>query len=120
MGNNEAFSSFEASVLACYNKGVLDKALLKALAKPYEDCDIDTGGMAGTLSKPVVGPDGVARRLDVMQIIGQVWTGKPPEPAPKLPKDTSKWTPEEERLNEAYWERRDAAFWKFRQAMKWG
>jgi hypothetical protein len=51
MGNNAAFTSFEASVIAVYNKGVLDKELLDALAAPYEDMDIDRGGMEGTLTK---------------------------------------------------------------------
>lgn len=47
MGNNAAFTSFEASVIACYNKGVLDRGLLDALAKPYKGSDIDRGGMTG-------------------------------------------------------------------------
>ena len=33
MGNNAAFTSFEASVIACHNKGVLDKELLDAAGK---------------------------------------------------------------------------------------
>jgi hypothetical protein len=51
MGNNAAFTSFEASVIAVYNKGGLDKELLEALAAPYEGTDIDRGGMEGTLAK---------------------------------------------------------------------
>src|ERR1035437_6740514 len=50
MGNNAAFTRFEASVIAVYNRGVLDKELLSDLMRPYEGVDIDHGGMEGTLA----------------------------------------------------------------------
>lgn len=62
MGNNAAFTDFEATVIATYNKGVLDEELLSAFMEIYRDSDIDHGGMRGTLSK-----DG----LDVEEIEGQ-------------------------------------------------
>jgi hypothetical protein len=45
MGNNAAFTAFEATVIAVYNEGVLDKKLLSALMKSYEGVDIDHGGV---------------------------------------------------------------------------
>jgi hypothetical protein len=36
VGNNAAFTSFEATVIAVYNRGVLDKELLSDLMRPYE------------------------------------------------------------------------------------
>jgi hypothetical protein len=119
MGNNAAFTAFERTVVAVYNTGALTKKLLRDLAEPYQGMDIDGGGMEGTLSKPVVGPDGVARRLDILGIVAQTWTGKPPKPAPKLPKDTSKWTPAQDKENEDYHEARWAVFSKFRSAVGW-
>ena len=92
MGNNAAFSSFEASVIAVYNKGVLDRELLDALAKPYEDSDIDRGGMEGTLAK-----DG----LDVDDIILKIY-GVTLPPKPDLPKDWKEWTKAQDKANEAW------------------
>jgi len=34
MGNNAAFTRFEAAVIAVYNRGVLDKELLSDLMRP--------------------------------------------------------------------------------------
>jgi len=63
MGNNAAFTSFEAAVIAVYNKGVLDKELLEQLAAPYEGTDIDRGGMEGTLTKDGLDIDGIVLSL---------------------------------------------------------
>jgi|ERR1035437_5884851 hypothetical protein len=104
MGDNSAFTAFENVVVSVYSRGALDKALLKDLAEPYRGSDIDSGGMDGHLSKRVVGPDGVARRLDVVDIVIQTWTGKVPPFAPKRPKekDYSKWTDAQRDENEKY------------------
>jgi len=134
MGNNAAFSAFEDAVLAVYNpfsafedavlavynRGKLDKELLSDLMKPYRDMDIDQGGMSGTLSKKLPGPDGVKRKLDVIEICIQTFTGKAPDEPPKLPKDTSTWTPEHEKANEKYWEKRDDAFSRITRKFGWG
>jgi hypothetical protein len=50
MGNNTAFTAFEATVIAVYNRGLFDQELLTELMKPYEGSDIDTGGETGTLA----------------------------------------------------------------------
>lgn len=119
MGNNAAFTAFEHAVLATYNRGVLDKKLLKDLAEPYRDCDIDSGGMVGTLSKPSDGPDGAARRLDVIEIVIQTWTGKVPEACPKFKGEYKDWTPEQQQANEDYQERKWTAFNKITGTFGW-
>lgn len=108
MGNNAAFTSFEASVLAVYNKGVLDKDLLDALAKPYSDSDIDRGGMTGDLAK-----DG----LDIDGIILKVYGVKLQKP--KLPKNHKAWTPEQEKANDAYYEAQGEALQPIERGWGW-
>ena len=44
MGNNAAFTAFEASVIALYDAGGLTPDLLDALGGPYRGTDIDHGG----------------------------------------------------------------------------
>ena len=44
MGNNAAFTTFEATVIAVYNRGCLDKELLAELAEAYAESNIDWGG----------------------------------------------------------------------------
>jgi hypothetical protein len=119
MGNNSAFTAFERTVLAVYNRGVLDKTLLKLLSESYRDCDIDSGGMVGTLSKPVAGPDGIKRRLDIVEIVIQTWTGKIAEGRPKLPKDYDKSTEAQRKANDDYQDRRWNAFHKITKTFGW-
>ena len=83
MGNNAAFTSFEASVLACYNKGVLDRELLDALAEPYRDMDIDRGGMTGDLAKDGLDIDGI-----ILKTYGVKMS---PKPSPDNEKDRERW-----------------------------
>jgi hypothetical protein len=94
MGNNAAFTSFEASVIAVYNRGVLDKELLDALAAPYEGMDIDRGGQEGTLAK-----DG----LDIDGVICKVYGVKLPK-KPDMPRHHTDWTKEQEQANDAWYE----------------
>ena len=96
MGNNAAFTDFEATVLATYNKGVLDKELLSTFMEQYRGVDIDRGGMTGDLAK-----DG----SDIDDIILKMF-GVPSAPRPDLPADHKTWTPEQEAINEKYWEDR--------------
>lgn len=96
MGNNAAFTEFEATVLATYNKGVLDKDLLSTFMERYRGTDIDHGGMTGDLAK-----DG----LDVQEIVLKTFGKKIPK-YPKLPKDHETWTEEQCEQNEKYWEER--------------
>lgn len=112
MGNNSAFTAFEATVVAVYKSGKLDKKLLGDLMRPYADCDIDSGGKEGLSVKE----DGL--NLEVEDIVIKVMTGKVIIP-PKLPKDYSKWTPEQELENENYHEQRDNAFNKITNKFGW-
>lgn len=100
MGNNAAFTDFEATVIATYNKGVLDKELLSAFMEIHRGSDIDHGGMVGTLSN-----DG----LDVEEIVIKTF-GKEIPTRPELPEDYTTWTPEQDQLNEAYYETRGQLF----------
>ena len=109
MGNNAAFTSFEASVIAVYNRGFLDKKLLKDLAKPYADMDIDRGGMEGTLTKD---------KLDIDGVILKVYGVSLP-PRPKLPKDYNKWTPEQGRANEDWYDLQRDAVYKIERTWGW-
>lgn len=110
MGNNEAFSSFEASVLACCNHRVLSKPLLKDLMEIYRGMGIDSGGMEGTLSK--VG------RLDIVDIVISTW-GLPLPANPKLPSDYKKWTPDQHKANDKWQDERWEAFRKITKTAGW-
>lgn len=83
MGNNSAFTAFEATVVAVYKSGKLDKKLLADLMKPYADCDIDSGGKVGLFVREN------GQNLEVEDIVIKVMTGKVFTP-PKLPKDYTK------------------------------
>lgn len=98
MGNNQAYTDFERTVVKLYNKGVLDKELLSELMEPYRGTDIDEGGMYGTLSK-----DG----LDVQEIVIKVFTGEVPA-KPNLPADYKVWTKEQDDQNDAYCDNKHA------------
>lgn len=90
MGNNAAFKAFEATVIAAYNKGVLDKELLDNFGRFYRGRDIDRGGFTGALSN-----DG----LDVDAIMLKVYDIAIPA-RPVLPDDHLVWTPEQYQQNE--------------------
>src|SRR5450759_3972293 len=91
MGNNAAFTSFEAAVIAVYNRGVLDKELLSDLMRPYEGVDIAHGGMEGTLAN-----DG----LDIEEIVIRTF-GKTLPARPDLPPNHREWTAVQEALHGA-------------------
>ena len=109
MGNNAAFTNFEATVIAVYDKGVLDKSLLGSLMEQHRGIDIDRGGMEGTLSK-----DG----LDVEEITIQVGGGVLPK-RPDLPEKMSEWTEGQHQANEDYWEQRFDEFNKITDQHGW-
>ena len=108
MGNNAAFTSFEASVIAVYNRGVLDKELLDSLAAPYEGMDIDRGGMEGTLAKDGLDIDGV-----ICKVYGIVLA-----PYPDIPKDYLEWTDAQRDANDEWVEAKYEAIDKIQE--KWG
>lgn len=109
MGNNAAFTSFEATVIAVYNRGVLDKDLLSDLMEPYRDVDIDSGGMQGTLSK-----DG----FDCVEIVCKVFGLEIP-PRPQLPPDYRTWSEEQSAQNESWYETYWSAFYKITEGFGW-
>jgi len=92
MGNNRAFTAFEATVIAVYDKGVLDKELLSSFMEQYRGMDIDSGGRRGLLSK-----DG----LDVEQVVIKTFGGELPK-RPDLPADYKTWTEDQSDLNDLY------------------
>lgn len=100
MGNNAAFTYFEAVTLAVYNRGVLDKELLSELMKTFAYRDIDSGGMLGTLSH-----DGKDIETIVLDVFG---VERPPKP--DLPDDRAAWSEEQHEANDRYW---DARYDKF-------
>lgn len=109
MGNNAAFTAFEATVIAVYNRGVLDKDLLSTLMQPYQGVDIDSGGMAGTLAN-----DG----KDIIEIVLTMF-GEPVPLRPHLPKDHREWTEEQDIANEEYHESRWGKFHKITDQFGW-
>lgn len=114
MGNNEAYSIFEATVVGAYNLGVLDKKLLAVLMEPYRGTDIDAGGKEGlTGSLP-----GTVEELEVEEICIKVMGGTLP-PRPDVPDDYRKWTEEQERAHEEWLEARSEAFGKIEQGFGW-
>ena len=110
MGNNEAFTSFEASVIAVYNRGVLDKELLDALAAPYEGMDIDRGGMEGTLTSDGLDIDGV-----ICKVYGIVLA-----PYPDIPTDWTDWTDAQRDANDEWVEAKYEAIHKIQEKWGWG
>lgn len=75
----------------------------------FGDCDIDSGGRSGTLSK-----DG----KDDMQIVIEIMGGKYRNP-PQLPINHNKWTTEEELENEEIWESNYSEFKKITSEFNW-
>jgi hypothetical protein len=117
MGNNAAFSAFESSVMACAKRGVLDKNLLSDLMEPYRDMDIDSGGKQDITVKFKC-RDGIIRKMEVEDIVINVFTGKYFEP-PKVSSDFMKWTDAEQKLMDDHQERRYSAFNKITDKFGW-
>ena len=110
MGNNSAFTAFEATVIAVYDEGVLTPALLTKIGKVYADSDIDSGGKVGTLTK--------IDRLDIEGAVIKTMGGKLPT-RPDLPKNHREWTPEQEQANEEYNEAVYASFSRITKKWDW-
>ena len=109
MGNNAAFTAFEATVIAVYNVGLLDQELLSKLMEPYRGVDIDQGGMVGTLTSD---------KLDVEEVVIKTF-GVPLPVRPKLPEDYKTWTRAQDQLNEAYQEAKAKAFLSISNKFDW-
>lgn len=112
MGDNQAFTYFEAVIIALYNEGILTKCLLDKVCEPFRGSDIDSGGMVGTLAEPTPGPDGVTRALNVEQIVVQTFTGKPPETKPPEKEVWGDMTEKEQKAYMAYRDRQALLFSK--------
>lgn len=109
MGNNQAFTAFEATVIAAHNKGVLDEDLLYSFMEVYRDTDIDSGGMVGTLTSDGLGLYEVCLKV----------CGKPVPVRHDLPKDHKTWTEEQYEVNDAYHEAVYESFDELRRKFGW-
>jgi len=110
MGNNQAFTIFEATLLACYNHGVLTKPLLSDILESYRGTDVDSGGMVGTLTK-----DG---RFDVIDVVITVWENELPA-RPQLSKDWRQWTDAEAEADEKWQDAHFSAFSNITRQFGW-
>lgn len=109
MGNNAAFTAFEATVIANYNRGVLDQELLSELMEPYLGVDIDSGATLRALAK-----DG----LDVEEVVIKTFGVKLPV-RPDIPKDRATWTDADCKMNDDYQELRAELFLDVTAARGW-
>lgn len=109
MGNNQAYSIFEAIVIAIYDKGVLDVELLSTIMEQFRNMDIDSGGQAGTLSK-----DG----LEIEQIVIKIFGGELPTKI-ALPDDYKTWTKEQQQQSDDYYESIGIAFNEITDKIGW-
>jgi len=109
LGNNQAFTIFEATVIATYDKGVLDKELLTSFISQYKGVDIDSGGKRGTLSK-----DG----LEVEQIVLKIFGVELPV-KPEFPGDYRTWTEEQTLQVESYFEKLHTEFYEITDKLGW-
>ena len=92
MGNNQAFTGFEATVISMYDKGILDKEVLSSCMEQYRGMDIDSGGKRGLLSN-----DG----FEVEQVVIKTFGVDLPN-EPELPSDYKTWTDDQCDQNEEY------------------
>jgi len=83
MGNNAAYTNWEASVIALYNAGELNPATLDILSEIYRGTDIDSGGSMDLHSN-----DG----KDVEQIcVETIHPGVTPDVDPDYPEEGPAW-----------------------------
>lgn len=98
MGWNSGYTVFEATVVAAYDLGKLDRALLAVLMEPYRRTDIDSGGSCDLKSKDGKG---------VEQIVIETWgLEMPTNPSCESDADPDAW--------DAY---HDAVYCKFREVI---
>lgn len=110
MGNNAAFTSFEAAVIAVYNHGALTLPLLNDIAAAYQGMDIDRGGMEGVLAKDGLDVDDIVLKLCNIKL--------PPSPSLTFPKDYHEWSGTQEKEHDKWVELRGEALQKI--AHEWG
>lgn len=111
MGNNQAYTDWEKTVISAYNRKILSPEFLSELCEMHRGSDIDSGGKYGTLTK-----DG----LDCEQVAIKVFGGNLPV-EPKLPKDYKQWTDEQHEANDNYFDAIYAEFDRLvRKPFGWG
>lgn len=76
MGWNQGYTIYEATIVATYNAGKLDKELLAAIMEPYRDTDIDHGGEVGLLTK-----DGKSANQVAVEAFGLKWLPTEDDPS---------------------------------------
>lgn len=64
MGNNDAFTMFESTVIVTYNAGILTLELLDIFGNLHRDTDIDEGG-----SRDLVTSDGLSVNEVILKTI---------------------------------------------------
>jgi len=69
MGNNSAFTQFEATIVLLYDKGALTSDVLDALGEQYRGTDIDSGG-----SRDLQAKDGKYLMEIVIETMCPGWT----------------------------------------------
>mgnify|MGYP006339754685 CR=1 len=99
MGNNAAFSNFEAVVHACYKHGVLGRPLLNDIIKAFKGQDADSGGYCGMLT----------HGKDLEAIVFEVYGETAPE-KPSGPTEWKKQTEQQQKAWDAYHEARGELF----------
>lgn len=93
MGNNEAFTIMEATVIGAFDLGVLDRKLLKVLCEPYRGSDIDSGGKYGLTTKK--------GKMEVEEVVVTIMGGKMP-PRPKAKLNDPAWDDYSEKVYEEF------------------
>lgn len=101
MGWNQGYTIFEATVIGCYDQGVLTKKVLSVLMEPYRGSDIDCGGSCDLLTH-----DGKGVEQVVIETLGM-----------KLPPEPPKTATEDER--DAWYEKKGDLFNKVRSKFGW-
>lgn len=109
MGNNCAYTTFEATVMAAYNRGVLDKDFLSDIMEIYRDMDIDSGD-----SEDLISADGLDVEEVCIKVFGLTLPAKPPlvKPGKGVP-------PAVEEAWEKYWDTKYDLFRSITDQFDW-
>ncbi len=99
MGNNSAGSAFAGIVVIVYDLGVLTPKVLKKIGNCFLDGDADFSDADATAK------DKLGYQAVVCKVMGVPFPTKP-----KLPRDSRKWTPEQDETNDDFQEARYDAF----------
>jgi len=109
MGNNRAYTEFEAITIGIYNLGKLDNEVLTVIMEAYSYCDIDSGG-----SQDLESVDG----KNVEQIVIEMFGGTYPT-KPNLPDDHPLWNRTHVKQNDAFHDTVSDAFYAITKRFNW-